>query len=205
MSTSLAPIPDRGPLSKICPSNRVSPCAIHLLQHQRYESDQYSYPASIFFSLLYPDVMSSQGASRKRPAPGTNPEVSQQMPLVPNYDSVDSQLSNDQFLQWGQNGQNTNIINLDLPSYVGRNSSFGLESHDQVGNQLARRPVNNSVNRTRLSDPNLLTLNDQGDQSDGRTAETDAIMEQKALIAKKEAQEKRRQIPPFVQKLRRYG
>lgn len=35
-------------------------------------------------------------------------------------------------------------------------------------------------------------------------AETEAELEQRALLAKKDAQAKRKQIPPFVQKLSRY-
>lgn len=44
-----------------------------------------------------------------------------------------------------------------------------------------------------------------GDQDASQPKPSDADLEQRAQIAKKDAQAKRKQIPPFVQKLRRYA
>ncbi|KAJ5566711.1 uncharacterized protein N7459_010093 [Penicillium hispanicum] len=158
--------------------------------------------------------MSSQGMTRKRPAPGTSPAVHPQLGAVPNYPSSNpgSQLSNDQFLQWGQN-PSANVIN---PASFTDPSSFNPTGYaapqDLSGsaattsNQLTRRQqANQLVTRNRgyeqapttYSDPN--TNSGQGES--GAWGESLEELYQRALAAKKEAQAKRKQIPPFVQKL----
>lgn len=155
--------------------------------------------------------MTSQSISRKRPAPGASPIVPQPIQSVPNMPQSDSQLSNDQFLQWGQNGSSrNNTLNYDPSSYppVPNPSDHQNTYHPQ--GQLTRRPAANQlVSRSQLQDPALLTSVDpaagtrQPDQGE-EYGETPAEIEQRALLAKKEAQAKRRQIPPFVQKLRSF-
>ncbi len=74
-------------------------------------------------------------------------------------------------------------------------------------NQLTRRSTNQLVSRARpyndsggtWSDPNTGTT----DQVEGAWTEKEDDLEQKALLAKRDAQAKRKQIPPFVQKLAR--
>ncbi|KIX09753.1 uncharacterized protein Z518_00834 [Rhinocladiella mackenziei CBS 650.93] len=148
--------------------------------------------------------MTSQSFSRKRPAPGADPvpyPPQAQNPMPVFNDGLGQQLSNDDFLQWGQTGQ-------PAPSY--NDNSYALSansypsSNPQPSNQLARRPVTQLTTRARLNDDGTPWI----DNSNGGTHTTDqdwgddiAELEAKAQIAKREAQAKRKQIPPFVQKL----
>ncbi|KAL1964366.1 hypothetical protein VTN77DRAFT_7051 [Rasamsonia byssochlamydoides] len=159
--------------------------------------------------------MSSQSVpSRKRPAPGTSPVVHQQIGSIPNYSNPGAQLSNDQFLQWGQDPAVTAVNPPpSFPADVNVNS-FNPAQYATTGqdvsvagaspsNQLTRRqPMNQLVSRNRgyeqpTAPPSLL---DHNSSNDG-WGESLAELEQRALIAKREAQAKRKQIPPFVQKL----
>lgn len=174
--------------------------------------------------------MSSQGvSSRKRPAPGTSPGVHQQIGSIPNYTNPGAQLSNDQFLQWGQDPAAT-AVNPPPSSYPADVNSFHQPQYTTTptttttttatttttgqdvsvagaspNNQVARRqPMNQLVSRNRgyeqpSAPPSLLDHNNSGDG----WGESLAELEQRALIAKREAQAKRKQIPPFVQKLSR--
>ena len=163
-------------------------------------------------------AMSSQGMTRKRPAPGTSPIVHPQMNAVADYASAnpDLQLSNDQFLQqWGQNSS-ANVIN---PASFTNPSSFNppgyAASQDLSGstatpsNQLTRRQqANQLVTRNRGFESVSTTYPDSntnaGQGESGAWGESLEELYQRALAAKREAQAKRKQIPPFVQKLSRY-
>lgn len=62
---------------------------------------------------------------------------------------------------------------------------------------------------TRVPDQSMIPLVDQSGMRSSeppaeRVGETEAELDQRALLAKKDALAKRKQIPPFVQKLRRY-
>ncbi|OQE26909.1 hypothetical protein PENFLA_c006G00468 [Penicillium flavigenum] len=157
--------------------------------------------------------MSSQGITRKRPAPGTVPPVHPQMNPVPNFPTTanpGSQLSNDQFLQWGQNPP-VNAINT---------SAFSDSSYNPVGfaspqdvsapaatasNQLARRQANQVVSRNRGYDqPPASYVENGGNNGSGESGAWGESLEElyrRALTAKRDSQAKRKQIPPFVQKL----
>lgn len=147
----------------------------------------------------------TSGSSRKRPAPGTVPISHQQ---TPNYPVVDSPLSNDQFLQWGQTSPS--MINPPADMNIGSYQSInhlGDVTGLQTPNQLARRSANLMVSRARTKDPALMSLMDPpprpGETIDPATGETEEELMRRALAAKKDAQAKRKQIPPFVQKLSR--
>ncbi|KAL1953044.1 hypothetical protein VTO42DRAFT_3737 [Malbranchea cinnamomea] len=150
--------------------------------------------------------MSSQGASRKRPAPGTSPLVHQQMQPVPNFPPSDSQLSNDQFLQWGQNvPPNINTVDPNAGHYQPVAHPAGMQNMQsmQPSNQLTRRGGNTQL----VSRPSMMggmehtsTAMRASEPIEG-LGETEEELYQRALAAKKEAQAKRKQIPPFVQKL----
>ncbi|KAL4805025.1 hypothetical protein BDV18DRAFT_23942 [Aspergillus unguis] len=151
--------------------------------------------------------MSPQGMSRKRPAPGTSPVVHTQLGQLPNYTQASgSPLSNDQFLQWGQNSTSNALSSFDPNSY---NTGAGLpQPHDISGgavsaNQIARRqPANQMVNRSRNYEQPSASLPEQGN-APGESGWSESLEElyKRALTAKREAQAKRKQIPPFVQKL----
>ncbi|EFR01069.1 heat shock transcription factor [Nannizzia gypsea CBS 118893] len=150
--------------------------------------------------------MSSQSLSRKRPAPGATPLAHQQMPPLPNF-PIPSQLSNEQFLQqWAPNTTSTGV-NQPNPNSVA--FTAGDDGSGLMSNQLTRRPGNNQIiSRARMGDQNLVPMMDQNslstnDVSNSGTGETEEEMRQRALRVKKEAQAKRKHIPPFIQKLTR--
>ncbi|KAF3479637.1 heat shock transcription factor [Arthroderma uncinatum] len=116
-----------------------------------------------------------------------------------------SQLSNDQFLQqWAPNASSSgaNQSNLNANTF-----SAGDDGTGQISNQLTRRPGNNQlISRARMSDQNLIPMMDQNavrsnEAGSSGSGETEAEIRQRAVRAKKEAQAKRKQIPPFIQKL----
>ena len=163
--------------------------------------------------------MSSQGMTRKRPAPGASPAVQQPMAAPTNYapPNPGSQLSNDQFLQWGQN-PSANVVN---PASFADPSSYnqsGLPTAQDLSapatgtaasNQLTRRQQSNQlVSRNRGYEQAPATYPDQnanaGPGESGAWGESLEELYQRALAAKRDAQAKRKQIPPFVQKLSRY-
>ncbi|KAI9814052.1 MAG: stress-responsive transcription factor hsf1 [Pycnora praestabilis] len=171
--------------------------------------------------------MPPQMTSRKRPAPGTSPvpqHTPQQTPtlqLPPNANSP--QLSAEQFLRWGQDPATNPAAAYPSPSsnyhpnaYSGMGGGPGGGPQNTVAqpaaapsspsNQLARRSTNHQlVARGRVfNSNNNVSWTDAGDmaqqQGNGWTYNDDEL-EQRALIAKREAATKRKQIPPFVQKL----
>ncbi|KAJ5181355.1 Heat shock factor (HSF)-type DNA-binding [Penicillium cf. griseofulvum] len=157
--------------------------------------------------------MSSQGMTRKRPAPGTVPPVHPQMNPVPNFPttaSPGSQLSNDQFLQWGQNPP-ANAINTSAFSDPSYNPASFVPPPDvsapaaTASNQLARRQANQMVSRNRgYEQPPASYVENSGNNGNGESGAWGESLEElyrRALTAKRDSQAKRKQIPPFVQKL----
>lgn len=158
-------------------------------------------------------MSSSQPVSRKRPAPGTSPAPNQPLGSMATYSSnPGSQLSNDQFLQWGQNPSSTAINSaLFVDAY---NPATITSSQDVVpvpataaSNQLMRRqPSNQIVSRQRSFEPAPAVYHDQTALTTGDSAAWAESLDElyrRAAVAKREAQTKRKQIPPFVQKLSR--
>ncbi|KAE8354571.1 hypothetical protein BDV28DRAFT_78004 [Aspergillus coremiiformis] len=156
--------------------------------------------------------MSPQGmTTRKRPAPGTSPIVHPQLGPIPSYpQNSGSQLSNDQFLQWGQN---TSSNGVSSPSYPDA-SSYGATAYTSgqdvpastttASTQLARRETPNQlVGRNRGYEQTTTPTSDHGSNTGepGGWGESLDQLYQRALVAKREVQAKRKQIPPFVQKL----
>ncbi|KAF7586188.1 stress-responsive transcription factor hsf1 [Aspergillus hancockii] len=156
--------------------------------------------------------MSPQGiTTRKRPAPGTSPIVHPQLGSITNYpQGSNSQLSNDQFLQWGQN-PSTNAVNPSSFSEATPYSATAYSSGPDVpaptataSTQLARRQTPNQlVSRNRGYEQTPTPFSDQGSNNgeSGGWGESLDELYQRALVAKREVQAKRKQIPPFVQKL----
>jgi heat shock transcription factor len=131
--------------------------------------------------------------------------------------STPAQLTNDQFLRWSQTGDNTNYADpYNMNSFVG-NSMTGQQYQQPVpasSTQIARRPMNRQMvptaPRATFDNPNdpWGPFGDESlldPQNPNGVEETDNIelLEEKAVIAKRDAQSKRKQIPPFVQKLSR--
>lgn len=156
--------------------------------------------------------MASQGVpTRKRPAPGTSPVVHAPIGSIPSYTDTTNQLSDDQFLQWGQDPHAAAGVAQPFPidttpyttmPYAAANQDIPVPTN-QSSSQLTRRPINQLMNRNRAFEQSSATsVPESGGDGWG---ESIAELEQRALIAKREAQAKRKQIPPFVQKLRRYA
>ncbi|OJZ86880.1 hypothetical protein ASPFODRAFT_60821 [Aspergillus luchuensis CBS 106.47] len=154
--------------------------------------------------------MSPQGITRKRPAPGTSPIVHPQLGPLSNYpQNPGNQLSNDQFLQWGQTSSN-----VSSPSFPDSNpySAAAYTSSPDVPaanvtaaapGQLARRQTPTQlVNRGRgYEQTPPFSDHSTGTGENGGWGESLEDLYKRAMVAKREAQAKRKQIPPFVQKL----
>ncbi|KZF20538.1 hypothetical protein L228DRAFT_269843 [Xylona heveae TC161] len=161
--------------------------------------------------------------SRKRPAPGTSPAAqppSQQESALSFPIATNSpRMTNEQFLGWNQNAMDGTNFAFPDPSAPYGSSTFnsvggGLNQSNVVAatpsNQLTRRPTTQHlVSRPRpFHDAHNDPWADFGEEtvpqqnntwSNGNEDITQ--LEQRALVAKRDAQAKRKQIPPFVQKL----
>lgn len=148
--------------------------------------------------------------TRKRPAPGTAPAAHAQMGTIPNYANPGSQLSNDQFLQWGQNPSanaiNTSSLN-DSSAYTQQAYQAPQDIPAVTSNQLTRRqqPSQQLVSRNRGYEQAPTVYPDHnatvGPGESGAWGESLEELYQRAQVAKRDSQAKRKQIPPFVQKL----
>jgi heat shock transcription factor len=138
---------------------------------------------------------------------------------MPQSYTAPSQVSNEEFLRWSQGPDNNAYAD---PSTFNMNSYGGNRltqaPYDQsipaTSTQLARRPINRQLVPTgqrsgydNTQDPwgQFVDESILDPQNPGPMEETDSIeaLEEKATAAKREAQAKRKQIPPFVQKLSR--
>lgn len=153
----------------------------------------------------------SQGGSRKRPAPGSSPlghekrqdvkdvqysmappEFTQQTPsnTLPNYDDP------------------TNYSTANLTSYLHNNNIPNNLPASPLGNQVVRRQPDNQIVPMMSYNNNDYPL---GADYGGLQQSTEDVwpaaqyddLDQKAVVAKRDAQAKRKQIPPFIQKLSR--
>lgn len=133
-----------------------------------------------------------------------------------------SQLSNADFLRWSQGAENPNFggdaggFNM---NNFGGSAGLSQPQYDSSlptpSTQLARRPLNRQLVPTAQRstyDSSVDPWGQFGDEpmmdqqgSNGAMEDSDSIerLEEKAAVAKREAQSKRKQIPPFVQKLSR--
>ncbi|KAH7370888.1 hypothetical protein BKA65DRAFT_472062 [Rhexocercosporidium sp. MPI-PUGE-AT-0058] len=155
---------------------------------------------------------------RKRAAPGSSPGV--QSNQMPQSYTAPSQVSNADFLNWNQQPDNTHYADQSgyhMNNYAGAGMSQAPfdQSVPAASTQLARRPNNN--NRQLVPTAQRMAFDNQidpwgqfGDESildpqngNGVMEENDNIelLEERAAVAKRDAQSKRKQIPPFVQKL----
>ncbi|KAJ5664815.1 uncharacterized protein N7477_007263 [Penicillium maclennaniae] len=151
--------------------------------------------------------------TRKRPAPGTAPTGQAPMSAVPNYSSSNpgSQLSNDQFLQWGQNPATSASNSSSFADSSTYNPAAYATSQElsapgaASSNQLARRQAANQlVSRNRGYEQSPTVYQENNGQDGGQSGAWGESLEelyQRALAAKRDSQAKRKQIPPFVQKL----
>ncbi|ORY56942.1 uncharacterized protein BCR38DRAFT_414254 [Pseudomassariella vexata] len=141
---------------------------------------------------------------RKRPAPGTIP-ISIQQPYLPPNPTPDQ-------VRWNGNNANYAMMSPTTPGAASGYPSQPTPVHPAPSTALARRGMNNQLvaaNRAYSQPPSdpwsSFVENNQLVQPNGTTDEHDNIevLEERAQRAKREAQAKRKQIPPFVQKLNR--
>ncbi|EDU40034.1 Heat shock factor protein HSF8 [Pyrenophora tritici-repentis] len=142
-------------------------------------------------------------SNRKRRAPGASPQAPTQT-----YQH-DIPAPADQYINWNESATGGDMNFNDPPLYDNYGTSMGgghnrvvsLDSYNdnaQMSGQLVRRNTNQQ-----------LAPAPRRNQWDGfpsptqqwETVDDDEELEQKAALAKKDAQAKRKQIPPFVQKL----
>lgn len=153
--------------------------------------------------------MAAQNPSRKRAAPGADPvSYPQQLPqsngTYGNGNTL-GQMSDDQFFGWEQTNPAQNVYQdpsmfdpLSVPlAYPNNNAT--------PSNQIARRPMNQIATRLNTNGGQWMpepTSAKPGPETPTWEDDIDDL-EEKAQIAKKDAQTKRKAIPPFVLKLRR--
>lgn len=153
--------------------------------------------------------MTSPTNNRKRPAPGSAP-TSQQMaqPFHPQAD---------QLMRWTGNNtgnllDNANNVDYGMLSTPIQASQFPQGVPAATSTTLARRGMNGSLvpaNRSYMQPQSEPWPNFEDGlvmpQTNGGTEDNDnvEVLEERAQRAKREAQAKRKQIPPFVQKLNR--
>ncbi|KAI8940610.1 hypothetical protein NX059_001882 [Plenodomus lindquistii] len=147
-------------------------------------------------------------ASRKRRAPGASPQAPAQT-----YQQ-DVPMQNDPYMTWNDAALNTDMSGYNDPSLYdtfganmgggGHNRVVSLDGLNDVADantgQLVRRNPNHQLAPTPRRNGWDAFGNADGQQWE---AVDDSIedLEAKAAVAKKDAQAKRKQIPPFVQKL----
>ena len=155
-----------------------------------------------------------QPGSRKRPAPGASPVGQSHVQLTTNYSANSGQIPNDQFLNWNQDNTMNGIGSYPDPSGGFNshhyNSMISSQSVPDSSNQLTRRPLGQQViTRGVYNDAGNETWNGTVDEfpqpgkEESWNNNDDEALAQRALVAKREAQAKRKSIPPFVQKLSR--
>ncbi|MCJ1462337.1 stress-responsive transcription factor hsf1 [Pseudocyphellaria aurata] len=148
---------------------------------------------------------------RKRPASGPSP-IQQQPASAGNRRNEAPQMAPDQYLQWNQQNVAGSAPRYSDPTGNFASNSYNGMSQDQAippnaSNQLARRPLSQHL-VTRAN------FNNAGDDAwpivaeDGMRPPQDQAwlnnnekLDHKARIARRNTQAKRKQIPPFVQKL----
>jgi len=154
--------------------------------------------------------------SRKRAAPGASPMTQRNAFPDSGNMATDSYMSN-----WNEPASGAGDINgfgdgfsfndMNYAGNVGGQPSThnrvvsldGMNDGADIGaGQLVRRNTNQQLaaRGRNLWDP----YNNQPQPATWENTDDDEELEKKAVIAKKDAQSKRKQIPPFVQKLSRY-
>jgi heat shock transcription factor, other eukaryote len=164
-------------------------------------------------------------SSRKRRAPGASPQIQQQQQsaLQPNvYPPAQeaTNMSTDQYLNWDDAAIMNNVpsaysdpslydsnmyttnTNGSIPQVSGAN--LPTDSATYSG-QLVKRNTNQQLAARGRSPWETFNGDSGGGQQAGgwENTDDDEELEQKAMLARKDAQSKRKQIPPFVQKLSR--
>jgi heat shock transcription factor len=146
-------------------------------------------------------------ASRKRRAPGASPQA----PMQTTYQQDTTVPTSDQYMNWPDTTMSTDMSAFNDPTLYDY-SNTAMPGHNRVvsldglnddtemnSGQLVRRNQNQQLASRRGQWDGFPSPT----QQQWETVDDDEELEQKAAVAKKDAQAKRKQIPPFVQKLSR--
>jgi heat shock transcription factor len=161
----------------------------------------------------------SRPNTRKRPAPGSTPIPQQPAIQQPVQQSNTSSLNDQQYLQWDQApigsgvdyGDPNAMFDPTLYNALANPSQRSLNSQPS-SNQIARRPAGQQLVANTLEpygdtgETDWMGYNDNGQpevQPGEEWMNDEEEVERRAQIAKRDAQTKRKQIPPFIQKLKR--
>ena len=147
----------------------------------------------------------AQVGTRKRPAPGASP---MQSPQSQNFAAINLNGGNttttttmtDHYPHWPQQGAISyadSSSNFEPSPYNGTNGQPAAQS-----NQLARRTLGQQIVPRNTYNDAIMQENSAQPSAEQWVAENDDL-ERRAEVAKRETQAKRKQIPPFVQKLSR--
>lgn len=141
--------------------------------------------------------------SRKRPAPGTSPVIKREVEPAMGYNST--QATNNQILQWNQDSSNNGASKYPDPSETFSPNIYNtMALHTptrETSNQLARRPIAQQVVGRSLyngaDDGNWSGIPEIAPQQPAENGwnPDDQGLAQKALVAKRDAQTKRKAIP----------
>jgi len=160
-------------------------------------------------------MMQSQGGSRKRAAPGTSP-IAQQQSAPQNYQYPQNAMSfptypyTDPTADGSLTYPGNQTYNLPLSSTnptgsAGQNPNLAASQTSPLSNQLVRRNLNQQLAaRNGGVGPSQWDVNispPQAVEPKWEEMNDEHELDQKAALAKKDAQAKRKQIPPFVLKL----
>ncbi|KAL8682391.1 MAG: hypothetical protein Q9186_001581 [Xanthomendoza sp. 1 TL-2023] len=150
----------------------------------------------------------AQAGTRKRPAPGTLPASHQTQPnLQPS--TFRSHIASDQYPQWSPANRASPHPPYPESSGISASALSAVTPQQQpASSQLARRPpAQDGTEKAPFSSGTSTdvwsTFAENGTQQIGEAPWEEArdVLDQKAQVAKVDAQAKRKQIPPFVQKL----
>ncbi|KAL8980041.1 MAG: hypothetical protein Q9177_005987, partial [Variospora cf. flavescens] len=186
--------PGRVPVSQLCAKNGI----------QRLLISQQGRERSVVIRM-------AQIGSRKRPAPGASPILQQpQAPSDPPLISADKAPKQSARL----NPVTDPTTSLPYPEYLPSTTSnypqspqSAVPQQQPTSNQVTRRPPDQDTGQVQhpsytngnseiwplFNENGLQQLNETGWRNEGDD------LDQKALVAKRDAQAKRKQIPPFVQ------
>lgn len=185
-----------------------------LLQSLRHINSIFlinKYLVSLLLIHIYL-MTTSENMSRKRPAPGASPLGFQSQPQQlsdHHYANSAQPLTDDQFFDWGANAHNPNAYsNQPIYGMPANANMYQNQPSVSPSNQLTRRPVNPvmarppALNSQWMNESPVTTPVQQQDPAATWSDDIEELVA-KAQIAKKDAQSRRKQIPPFVMKLHR--
>lgn len=155
----------------------------------------------------------SQVRTRKRPAPGSSP-LDAAPSTNPNTTGIPqntgaSQMATNQYLQWPPQNQNSypdpsNSYESNSYKETGHSHGLPMTPSDQLATRSTSQQLVPRVDYNGLSNGTWPGLVDGvGQPTSGALLNQNDDLDRKADVAKRETQAKRKQIPPFVQKLSR--